>query len=310
MTRADAEHRLIVEVCGAADRAAALQFVYSRLEPAQRERQVAHVLGLAAAGATTLEGLFVARTPDKLRGAILVDLQPGRVALLYPPGTSGKPLQAEVSAELLQAAIDFCTSRHVRIVQALLETDTGATADALGAAGLSHTVDLLYLVSTHESFPDVQPQSSLSFAPCQPDQQERLGALIERTYVASLDCPALDTARDIEDVLDGYRHTGVFAAERWLFVRQEGRDVGCLLLADYPEHDQWELVYMGLVPEVRGRTLGVDVTRYAQWLTRCAGRNRLVLAVDASNVPALAMYAACGFIAWDRRSVYVRLLEP
>jgi hypothetical protein len=33
-----------------------------------------------------------------------------------------------------------------------------------------------------------------------------------------------------------------------------------------------------------------------------------VLAVDASNEPALAMYAAAGFASWDRRSVFVRIL--
>ena len=37
-------------------------------------------------------------------------------------------------------------------------------------------------------------------------------------------------------------------------------------------------------------------------------RQRLVLAVDAANEPALRTYAAAGFQAWDRRSVFIRVM--
>ena len=56
----------------------------------------------------------------------------------------------------------------------------------------------------------------------------------------------------------------------------------------------------------RRRGLGVAIVRQAQWLTRCAARERLVLGVDSANEPAMKVYAAAGLIAWDRRSVYVR----
>ena len=74
-----------------------------------------------------------------------------------------------------------------------------------------------------------------------------------------------------------------------------GVDVGCLLIADWPQNDQWELIYMGVVPEARGRGYGVAVVRQAQWLAGCAGRQRLVLAVDTANEPAMRVYAAAGF---------------
>ena len=34
-----------------------------------------------------------------------------------------------------------------------------------------------------------------------------------------------------------------------------------------------------------------------------------MLAVDAANSPAIAVYAAAGFEVWDRRSVFLRKLE-
>ncbi len=82
----------------------------------------------------------------------------------------------------------------------------------------------------------------------------------------------------------------------------------CLLTA-YREPPVWELIYQGIVPSARGRGLGTDVTRHAQWLAGQAGIQQLVLAVDAANEPALGVYAAAGFRAWESRWVFARLLS-
>ena len=63
---------------------------------------------------------------------------------------------------------------------------------------------------------------------------------------------------------------------------------------------------MGLVPSVRGRRFGCDVVRQAQQLAQAAGVERIVLAVDAENFPAIKMYNETGFTAWDRRTAFVR----
>ena len=47
---------------------------------------------------------------------------------------------------------------------------------------------------------------------------------------------------------------------------------------------------MGVVPEARGRSLGHEIVRFAQWTCRNLQAKRLVLAVDSANRPALAMY--------------------
>jgi ribosomal protein S18 acetylase RimI-like enzyme len=115
--------------------------------------------------------------------------------------------------------------------------------------------------------------------------------------------------RDLEHVINGYQGTGEYRPENWLFVRHDGEDVGVLLLADHPKGRHWELMYMALVPEARGRGWGRQITRYAQWLARGAGVERLVLAVDAANFPAVKMYHDAGFELWDQRSVYVRIAK-
>ena len=82
-----------------------------------------------------------------------------------------------------------------------------------------------------------------------PAHRERLKKLIDATYQNSLDCPKLNDVRDMEAVLEGYQSSGVFWPELWSIVQFDGQDVGCLLLADHPEYDNVELVYMGVAPE-------------------------------------------------------------
>jgi ribosomal protein S18 acetylase RimI-like enzyme len=131
--------------------------------------------------------------------------------------------------------------------------------------------------------------------------------VLERTYEGTLDCPRLNGVRAAEDVLATYRSAGCFDPATWFLVRSQGKDIGCLLLTDYPQDEQWELTYVGLLKSVRGRGLGRQLVRHAQWLSQQAGRRRLVLSVDAANAPAIGLYASEGFVAWDRRAVYLRL---
>jgi hypothetical protein len=94
-------------------------------------------------------------------------------------------------------------------------------------------------------------------------------------------------------------------------------------LAEYPQERNCELVYMGIVPEARGFAHGVEIVRFAQWITgklhqrendfkQKSAQNakhtamRMVLAVDAANSPAIATYASAGFQTWDRRGVFLR----
>jgi hypothetical protein len=93
----------------------------------------------------------------------------------------------------------------------------------------------------------------------------------------------------------------------WLTVQHAGADVGCLLISPERENVQWELTYMGVVPEARGRGFGLAMARHAQWLALESKCGRLVLAADAANAPAIEVYAAAGFTTWDRRSVFLRV---
>ena len=144
-----------------------------------------------------------------------------------------------------------------------------------------------------------------------PRRMRRLAAMLEQSYIGTLDCPQLNGVRPVDEILSGYRSVGQFDPARWLVVRDAGRDVGCLLLAEHAHVGRtliWEVVYMGLVPEGRGHGWGLEIVRYGQWLAAERQVPRMVLAVDAKNTPAIQMYAAAGFKAWDRRSAWLKVL--
>jgi mycothiol synthase len=301
----NAPDRLRIQKASPGDQVEALKLLFSHFSTADSDKQVARLLAESAGSPPA--GLWVAYRNKRLVAAELAQIQPGRTAVVSPPRLAADEPQ-ETAHGLLASVIADLSGEGVQLVQALLETDHGPESDLLRACGFSQVSNLLYLVSVDGTFPSSRPGDGLEFAPDRTDERQRMARLVERTYQGSLDCPAIDGVRRIADVLEGYRATGVFDPTRWIIARDREQDIGCLLLTDHPRDHQWEMMYMGVVPEARGHGWGVAIARYAQWLARQAGRKRLVLAVDAANLPAIAVYAAAGFVTWDHRSVYLRVL--
>lgn len=321
---------LTVEQAGPGELSAALQLVFGRMEEPVRAAQIAAAKQENERDGGSRQILLVARRASGLAAAAWIQILPGRVASLWPIGLAAGE-GAATSAAILEGAIDFAGAAGVRLMQTLLETDVGPEADGLRHCGFRQLTHLLYLVSLSADFPAVEPHGDLVFEPVgqmgsaeiSEHATERLMQIIQRTYVGTLDCPGVHRLRKIEDVLATYRGIGKFDPSRWYFVRCENADIGCLLLANHPEERTCELLYMGVTPEARGNGRGVQIVRRAQWIAGICGLRkargeksaeenvaspieRLVLAVDAENSPAIAMYAAAGFKTWDRRSVFLR----
>ncbi|HPP53879.1 MAG TPA: hypothetical protein PK777_13080, partial [Thermoguttaceae bacterium] len=199
-------------------------------------------------------------------GVQLAHLQPGRTAVMWPPRL--KPQQGtEVALTLVEGVCQELAGRGVGLVYCFLGSDTGPESKLMQVAGFSRLAQLLYLAAPEEELPSQRPASALCFEPYCGDSRARLVRILQATYIQTLDCPLLNQKRDIEDVLAGYRATGTHRPELWQIVQAEGEDVGCLLLTDHPELESLELIYMGLIPSVRGRGWGMELARYAQWLT-------------------------------------------
>jgi ribosomal protein S18 acetylase RimI-like enzyme len=72
-----------------------------------------------------------------------------------------------------------------------------------------------------------------------------------------------------------------------------------------PERGDWEVAYMGVVPEARRQGFGREILLKALFEARAAGVPRLTLSVDSRNQPAWNLYRSLGFEPFDRRAVYL-----
>jgi mycothiol synthase len=203
--------------------------------------------------------------------------------------------------------VELLDDTGVEMTQTLVPPSDEHVIRLLTHVNFRHLANLLYLTCEASRFAQTpSPDTELEFVTYDGTQRARLMRLIELSYESTLDCAALNGVRDVDNVVTGYQATGSYRPEIWQLVRSKGEDVGVLLLADHPKVGHWELMYTGLIPEVRGRGWGRQVTQYAQRMASRAGVERIVLAVDSVNEPAIRMYHSTGFEMWDKRSVYVR----
>ena len=285
--------------------AEALSLLYRSRRDEDRYAEVAAGLTSLRSGRVASESLFVACRGGQLVGVVWAILAPGRTAVVVPPQiTSGEP--EETATALFDRADRFLTGAEVRLAQSLLVRGDRAAEQRLTQSGFQRAAEMSYMACLLSESHSTAPTSELTFVQYRPEQRARLAELIEQTYVGTLDCPALNGLRRIEDVVDGYRATGSSGHRYWYFAQSQQRDVGCLLLADFPEYDQMELVYTGLVPSARGMGLGRVLTHQAQWIARRIGRSRMVLGVDTDNGPAIRTYVSAGFFACDERVVWIK----
>jgi len=295
-----------IRPCPIDRRPEALRILHAGL-PADLQAALVHALEAEQSrGDDAFGGLLVATEAESIVGAAWTQLSAGRTAVFWPPSSSGP-----AAAVLMQASDGYLDEHAVVLAQFLVSDESAIDAAQLAIADFRKLAVLDYLTLDRRLFPTEQPAGELSFAPHAAAEPERLGELLLRTYVGSRDCPKLDGVRTADDVLSGYREQGTFAEGNWFFVQRKTRtgliDIGALILCTHEEAKNGELVYMGLVPEVRGNGWGQQLLDFAMWRAGQLAVERLVLAVDASNQPAVQMYQHAGFIAWDHRTVYARL---
>jgi ribosomal protein S18 acetylase RimI-like enzyme len=246
--------------------------------------------------------------------AVLAECLPGRSAVVMAPQVTdsfgSRAERDQLAAQLLLSLDKLLSDQGVLLSQALTPNRQDPATQQFQAADYRCIGELLYLGTDLTVNPTVRipglPIISLELVPHSPDDFERWVPLIDRTYVKTLDCPAVDGLRPTREVLIGYRDIGAQRDDWWFIARHDGRDVGCLLLADHRPGTHAELVYMGLVPEVRGQGWGVYLAQQAREITAAGGAQHLVLSVDAANLPALRHYQSAGFQFWEQRTILVK----
>jgi mycothiol synthase len=301
MRYAAAMNRIEICRCPQPEFQTALKCLHAGLSLDQQAMLVRTLDQLAAGDESAFSGLLVAKADDKLIAATWVQFTPGHAAIVWPPS-----FDSPAAGALMIAVADGLDQQHIALAQILFSASDLINEEILSASGFYRLADLAYLTLERTSFPK-PADSNLRFEPHADQYPDRLASVIARSYQATLDCPELNALRDPKEVIEGYKVQGQFDGDRWFFVRADEADVGCLILAEHPPGQNWELVYMGVVPESRGRGYGEEIVRFAVDKTRQSRAERLVLAVDERNQPALEMYRRIGFVMWDRRSVFARM---
>ncbi|MDZ4659624.1 MAG: GNAT family N-acetyltransferase [Bythopirellula sp.] len=288
--------------CSSTERESALKCLHAGLSPDQQTAFIQTLDLLRGSDASLFDGLLVAKSDDKLIAATWVQFTPGSAAIVWPPA-----FDSPAANELMVAIDRLLDEQKIALAQIVIAANEFVDENLLAVGGFRQLVDLAYLTLERSNFPRYLAKSALEFEPRATDHTQRLQATIKHSYAGTLDCPELNDLRDPAEVVAGYQVQGTFNPENWFLVRSADQDVGLLILAEHPPGENWELVYMGIVPTARGQGFGEQVVRFAAEQARKNGAERLVLAVDERNSPALDMYRRLGFVMWERRIVYARL---
>ena len=270
--------------------------------------------------------------------AVLVIPGVGRTAMLFSSPLSRR---AEVAAtgQLVSAALAGPVARDTALVQALVEPEEDLKHAAFVAGGMNPLTELLYLhrpadadapgahartapvLADTAAWPAaVRPRpASVSAVPAEsqwadlrgvawaPGLRDAFLSVIEASYEDTRDCPGLRGLRDMNDVLDGHRATGVFHPHLWTLWSDARGPVAALLMAESTATGAGagaELVYLGVVPRGRGRGLGGQLLDYALASARFHG-GAISLAVDRHNTAARRLYRRAGFTPTARRHALV-----
>lgn len=283
---------------------AGLELLLADLPRPERDAQIEGMV--TGTVAIDLSGLLIATRQNTVVGAILSLMQPDGCGFFWPPRTA----KDAVKDEVVNALLDHLKRRHDEvgawISQCILDPQDTEDRSALERNGFEHLANLMYLHrDLHDPIPESRSQLTVTTA--DPDENpQRYAEIIEATYEQTQDCPGLNGLRTGLEAVAGHKSTGGYLPNDWYIFRDADHDVGVLILADQPEQDAWEVVYMGIVPQARGRGYGREVVIQALNAAGGSSRGGLLLAVDGNNSPAIRVYESLGFRLFVEKSVYVR----
>lgn len=199
---------------------------------------------------------------------------------------AGGGLAEVVPSADLAGLADELRAAGVVVAQCLLDPEEVAAVEPLRRAGFRHVTRLITL--SRPAAAVVRGVVPLTVEPA--DGPELIGAFAA-TLAGSLDLPELSGVRPPGVELACYPTGGRFVA------RLNGEMVGVLLLAPA------EVLYLGLVPAVRGRGLGHTLLAHA--LGELAHFPTVTVGADGRNLPALRLYDRHGFRPCRSQEVFL-----
>ncbi len=252
-----------------------------------------------------LNRLWVGYAGSRPVAAALLVPGAGRTALAFVSPLI-EPAQIPSAAAVLRSATSELDPAGTRIVQVLVDPNQALESQALLEAGFRKLAHLLYMErSTTGEHAPLRLEGSLCRLAWSPANRDAFAQAILASYEQTLDCPGLVGLRTIDDIIEGHMSTGQFVPELWLTIREGEEPVAVMLLNALPARRALELVYLGVSLPYRGRQWGRRLVDHALHVAHARGDDRLLLAVDEHNTPALRLYRAMGFRPTTRRTALI-----
>ena len=292
---------MIVEPVRPQDLTLAFEHSLMRVPEENRAARVQLCLGLVDRGVVDPRGIWVAREADVIVG-VQVCVALSRSSSLFWLPSAPTP----IADALVQAALDQLRGEGCKIAQALVKKEDEEWVEPLCRRGFRRVTQLHQMAHSLAELPKpIGP--TLRYEPYRPALIESFAATLERTYLDSLDCPELNGARTIDEIVASHQGQGTFHPECWWLVFDENKAIGVIILAELSEALTWELAYVGIVPEARGRGFGRAMTLHAMHAVSTQPTIALTLAVEARNLPAQHLSESLGFIEFDCFEVLLHL---
>jgi ribosomal protein S18 acetylase RimI-like enzyme len=278
----------------------------------QGSRQVAQrLVALADRDGIDLSHLWAGYDPrGEITDVVLVIGRPGRTGMVF---VSQPKRQRHVprSGRFIDEICRRLPTDQFNILQALLDPNEHAQQSTLRAGGFEVLARLAYLQRPIDaSLPeDEGSDPSVRFEPWSEERRDVFMDVLQRSYEQTLDCPALQGMRSIEDIMAGHMSVGQFDPSLWTVMYVNDEPVGVTLLNPVPDQQCVELVYLGLAAPFRGRGLGRCMLGHALAQCRATNLPRITLAVDEANKPADRLYRRSGFRVATRKLAMIRQID-
>lgn len=246
----------------------------------------------------------------RFRSTVLASPNPGRTAMVFvSPPEPGSGIQ--LAAQVIQSALSGLGEAGICLAQALVTPEEIREMKALEAGGLHKIAILTYMQFTtgRKDRRKAELPDGFRFGHFQTTDRTMIEQLLAHTYIDTLDCPGLVGLRRMEDIVDGHMKSGTFKPEWWTILFQGERPVGASLVNEARDANSAELVYLGIIPELRGRGLGRSLLTQSIAKVAESTMKTVVLAVDEANAPALEMYRSSGFRRTIRRHAFVSRVD-
>lgn len=282
----------------------ALQLLVQHVPAEEGRQQIVATRAAVQRGELSLDGLLLAQCDGRPVGAMLTVLQPGASASLWPPETVDD--DAEVADALLQAAAESFDSTGIRFAQSILDPADIAGHDVLVRNGFPFLTDMRFLERPLD-IPLHAANDRHEFASYCQQTHARFANLLAETYRFTTDCPELDGLRSTDEAIASHKASGEFRPEFWRLYRVDSRDAALVLISEHPDRRAWELVYMGVAPQFRGRGLGRQLLAEVISDLSQTGADVFFLAVDDRNDYANRVYDHLGFEVIAKRALYLRM---